>query len=185
MCWSAGRGRMLHPTGMLRRPLESISPILPAIPAGDSYTEIEGIIGSQFGDRLIGEGASNRIRGGLGRDVMTGGAGPDVFLFGLPRDSQTGGRRDIITDFQAGSPLTSVDKINVSEIDAVAGPGNQVFRFIGTAAFSGSAGELRLQVSGTSTIVMGDVNGDASADFEIELQNFTNTAALTAIDFMR
>jgi hypothetical protein len=152
---------------------------------GDTYSEIEGLIGSQFADRLIGDAAANRINGGLGRDVVTGGPGGDIFGFDILRDSRPGPWRDVITDFEAGSVATSIDKINLRNIDAMTGPGDQAFRFIATAPFSNAPGELRVQVSGTSTIVMGDVNGDAVADVEIELQNFSDIGALTARDFMR
>ena len=51
------------------------------------------------------------------------------------------------------------------------------FAFIGTAAFSNIKGELRVEQSGSSAIVMGDVNGDGAADFEIELLD-TKASAL-------
>ena len=65
----------------------------------------------------------------------------------------------------------------VPEIDA--------FTFIGRAAFTGAKGELRVGLQGAGAIVMGDVNGDGAADFEIELLNFTALTKLTAIDFIR
>ncbi|WP_029082612.1 calcium-binding protein, partial [Bradyrhizobium sp. th.b2] len=46
--------------------------------AGDSYTSIEGIIGSDFGDTLTGDAGNNNLRGGLGADALDGGAGNDV-----------------------------------------------------------------------------------------------------------
>lgn len=69
---------------------------------------------------------------------------------------------------EAGSATTSVDKIDLRAIDGKTGPGNQAFRFIGTAAFSGTRGELRIEASGISAIIQGDVNGDAAADLEMQ-----------------
>jgi serralysin len=52
-------------------------------------------------------------------------------------------------------------------------PGNQPFTFIGTAEFTGVAGELRYEVHDLKpgyedyTEVSVDVNGDAAADFTI------------------
>ncbi|WFU66861.1 MULTISPECIES: calcium-binding protein [Bradyrhizobium] len=45
--------------------------------AGDTYTSIEGLIGSDFNDRLTGDGGVNLLRGGLGADVLDGGGGFD------------------------------------------------------------------------------------------------------------
>ncbi|WP_338832174.1 calcium-binding protein [Bradyrhizobium sp. 27S5] len=46
--------------------------------AGDSYTSIEGIIGSDFDDTLTGDAGNNNLRGGLGADALDGGAGNDI-----------------------------------------------------------------------------------------------------------
>jgi hypothetical protein len=116
---------------------------------------------------------------------MIGGPGFDVVAFETVADSAVGAARDRILDFSAGGAGTFVDRIDLSAIDAKTGPGNQAFTFIGTAAFSHTSGELRVRQAGATAIVAGDVNGDAVADFEIALQNFTNLATLTAIDFRR
>jgi serralysin len=47
--------------------------------------------------------------------------------------------------------------------------GNQAFTFIGAAAFSGAAGQLRTYSQDGSNYVAGDVNGDGEADFTINL----------------
>lgn len=172
--------------------------------AGDTYTSIENIIGSNLGDTLTGNGLPNwidgingndtlsgaggddRLDGGRGLDAMTGGEGADIFRFRSPIQSSVGALRDQIIDFNAGTAGTSIDKINLQRIDAKTDvTGNQAFTFIGTAAFSGTSGQLRIELIGAATIVSGDVNGDRIADFEIALLNFTDLANLTAIDFLR
>jgi len=142
---------------------------------------IENLTGSAFADRLTGNAGANALSGGagndsliggLGRDVLTGGSGNDLFDFNAVAESAVGaGNRDVITDFQPG-----LDDIDLAGIDASTDrSGDQGFRFIGTKAFSGKAGELHYQTfdqDGTAndiTVVSGDVNGDRIADFEIEI----------------
>jgi hypothetical protein len=52
--------------------------------------------------------------------------------------------RDQIVDFLIGS-----DKIDLEQIDAVQGGGDNAFNFIGTAAFQ-NAGDLRAVAAGTT-----------------------------------
>jgi Ca2+-binding RTX toxin-like protein len=80
---------------------------------GDTYSSIEGLIGSAFDDILIGSNSNaDRIAGGAGNDVingggkadtLTGGAGCDHFVFSKSSD---GG--DLITDFTTGEDLIGI-----------------------------------------------------------------------------
>jgi Ca2+-binding RTX toxin-like protein len=45
----------------------------------DTLVSIENILGSSFDDRLIGSSVANTINGGLGKDLMMGAAGADVY----------------------------------------------------------------------------------------------------------
>jgi len=61
--------------------------------------------------------------------------------------------------------------IELSDIDAKAGrAGDQAFKFIGGKGFSGAAAELNCK----NGIVSGDVNGDKTADFQIEVANLSS-----------
>src|SRR6185436_19574190 len=94
------------------------------------------------------------------------------------------GRRDIITDLTHGQ-----DKIGLSAIDAnYQAGGNQAFTWLGQGYFHNHhPGELIYRLynfTGTAsdkTIIYGDVNGDAKADFQIEL---TGLKALLPSDFI-
>ena len=172
--------------------------------AGDSYISIENLTGSKSNDRLTGNSLVNRLAGLEGNDTISGGGGPDVISGGKGTDMLSGdggqnifryesiqeslpnGFRDRISGFQAGTTASFVDRIDLRPIDAKTNViGNQAFTFIGTAAFSGISGQLRISPSGSTTIVSGDVNGDSVADFQIGLLNFTNLANLTGIDFLK
>ena len=121
------------------------------------------------GDDLVWGGAGNDvIRGGLGFDRLRGEAGADRFVFGEGETSASRASADRLPDFSQAEG----DKIDLSLIDANStggAPGDQAFAFIGSAAFSNVAGELRFEQSGGFTYVEGDTNGDSIADFSIQL----------------
>lgn len=48
--------------------------------AGDSFTSIENLIGSNFNDTLVGDGGNNVLNGGLGDDVLEGMGGADTLI---------------------------------------------------------------------------------------------------------
>ncbi len=132
------------------------------------------ILGNDGNDTLFGDAGADLLRGGngtdilnggLGSDQLQGGAGADIFRFTSVADlGLTGATTDRVLDFTAAQG----DRIDLSAIDAnVNVAGDQAFSFIGSAALSGTAGELRVQASGTNQLVYGDVNGDGIADFLI------------------
>ncbi|HEV2747592.1 MAG TPA: calcium-binding protein [Allosphingosinicella sp.] len=103
------------------------------------------------------------LTGGRGADALSGGAGADTFVYTGILDSRVG-RPDRIRDFDGAEG----DRIDLAAIDADRGSaGDQAFSFIGTAGFSGAAGELRAEDADDGMHLFGDVNGDAIADFEI------------------
>jgi len=59
--------------------------------------------------------------------------------------------------------------------------GDQGFSFVGTNAFSHTAGELRYEEISGSTFISGDTNGDGIADFMIKLDGIH---ALIGTDFL-
>jgi serralysin len=145
--------------------------------AGDILLGIENVNGSQFNDLLIGNAGANVLIGLSGKDTFVGNAGADRFMYTAVGDTTVGANRDVITDFSHSQG----DRIDLAAIDAnTVAAGNQAFAFIGSAAFTNVAGQLRFAASGSDTIVAGDVNGDGVADFNIQL---TGVIALVAGDF--
>lgn len=49
---------------------------------GDTYDSIENVIGSSYGDFLIGDAGVNRLDGGAGNDTIIGAVGADVLIGG-------------------------------------------------------------------------------------------------------
>jgi serralysin len=132
-----------------------------------------------------GAGGLDRLLGGAGKDVLTGGPGIDGFQYLALSDSGiTEATRDLIADFEPG-----IDKIDLHVIDAnttnAAGT-NDAFTFIGTnVPFTGSAGQLHAFWDAIgSQIVEGDVNGDAKADFSIEIADPTHAITLSNASFV-
>ena len=124
--------------------------------------------GGAGNDVIVAGAGSNRIDGGAGqdiliagtgRDVMTGGAGDDHFVFRSAAAIGLGQNRDQITDFTSG-----IDHINLAALDLT---------FIGGQAFHHQAGELRFAAG----MLMGDLDGDGSADFALDLHGVTQLAA--------
>jgi len=89
------------------------------------------------------------------------------------------GARDTLRDWDVGG---DADMLDLSAIDAVTGGTDDAFTFVGTAQFSGTAGELRFQSFGSDGFVMGDTDGDRATDVVILLSGVTTM--LDAGDFV-
>lgn len=135
------------------------------------------IYGEDGADVLFGDAGNDFIYGGAGADQLTGGIGKDYFTLNTAAESGVGaGLRDVVLDFD------TLDVIDLHLIDAdPVTAGDQAFSFIGAAAFSGVAGQVRYVNDGEGTHVFGDIDGDTVADFEVLI---TATVAMNAADFI-
>ena len=169
-----------------------------------SVKNIENVYTGNGNDILRGDSLSNvlsagtgsdTLRGEPGKDTLYGGAGADTLIGGADSDTLYGhlgaddGVRDIFdydttTDSKPGTVRDRImafgvnDKIDVSTIDAdeLSHNGNNAFTFIGSEAFHGQFGELRV----LSRVVQADWNGDRRPDLEI----YVNKLGLAADDFI-
>jgi Ca2+-binding RTX toxin-like protein len=135
------------------------------------------ISGGAGNDSLSGAAGNDVLVGGAGADTLDGGAGADTFRFDAVGDSPPGAG-DLITAFAQGS-----DKIDLRGIDAnTIVSGDQAFTWIGTAAFSHTAGELRYDTTpaGARTL-LGDIDGDGVADLSIQV---SGSVGFQAGDFL-
>lgn len=140
---------------------------------GDGADLLRGQSGK---DVLVGGMGDDRLLGGRSTDTLTGGDGADAFVFAAGDSPAARKRADIVTDFSADEG----DRIVLAGIDAVEGGEDDSFSFIGSARFSGTAGELRFVQVGRDVFVSGDTDGDARADFSIMLDRVDG---VTASDF--
>ncbi|MEE1656007.1 calcium-binding protein [Microvirga sp. CF3062] len=118
--------------------------------AGDTYVNIEGLIGSAWHDILIGNGSANRLWGLDGRDTIDGGAGNDSLLGGRGDDRLYGG---------AGA-----DSLNGGEDGA--GEGNHDI-----ASYENAARGIVLNLSDRR-----EDQGDAVGDVFVDIQAYVGSA---------
>ena len=105
---------------------------------------------------------------GLRQVTVSGMGGADTFAFAADAFGSGAGTIQVtITDFAAGT-----DKLDVDEAQ----------HFIGTAAFTGITGQVRVGTAGSQSFVEVDADGNGAADIRIDLPG---TAALAATDFVR
>jgi Ca2+-binding RTX toxin-like protein len=125
---------------------------------GEDRDRLNGGAGN---DTLVGGADHDVMVGGTGQDVLIGGAGSDYFLFFDANESLLTAV-DVIRDFSSAEN----DTIDLSFIDGnTVLAGFQSLFFIGSAQFSGVAGELRY----ANGALRADLDGDMDADFGINL----------------
>lgn len=154
---------------------------------------LDSLYGGSGNDTLSGGNQSDLLYGGSGNDVLNCDNQGDTLFGGLGVDTLAGGGQndrfsfistfdsvfatpDVITDFTT----TGSDIIDLSAIDAnVASIGDNLFLWAGQSNLV-SANSVSWYQSGGNTFVQGDVNGDATADFLIQL---TGLKSLAQADF--
>jgi Ca2+-binding RTX toxin-like protein len=124
---------------------------------------VDYLIGGDGGDYIDGEAGDDVLQGINGADDMYGRGGNDTYLYyNLSDSTVSASGRDEIFDFASG------DLIDLSMLDAdSATGGNQAFAFAGSAA----ANSIWAVTAGGITSIFADVDGNAVADFQIDLRN--------------
>lgn len=110
---TASYAHAARPVGLNGLTISLLTPVVnTGDAAGDSYTEIQNVIGSGFDDEIYGDAQDNRLDGGEGTDVLVGGAGADALIGGNGTDtasySTAGGAvvASLTTTFVAGPNTT-------------------------------------------------------------------------------
>jgi Ca2+-binding RTX toxin-like protein len=129
------------------------------IQGGDGNDTLWGMDGD---DVLVGGDGNDSLRGGLGRDILFGPGGADTFVWATTEETGlTPGTADLISGFNR----VEGDRISLNLVDAdIYAAGNQAFTFIGTAAFSGTPGEVRYYHDDGTTYI--EMQTGTSVDIE-------------------
>ena len=130
------------------------------------------IFGDDGDDDIAGNLGDDTLSGGSGDDVISGGSGDDILRSGLGVDTLTGGtgadRFEINVD---GFSDTITDFESVDTLMLLAGQTNAIPSFIGTAAFTNVAGELRFEQDNGETLLELDEDGDGMTDQTLTIAN--------------
>ena len=141
--------------------------------------DADRLFGGADQDFLFGGNGADVLNAGAGADGMHGGGGADRFVFSSLSDmTSEANDSDVIDDFEQGA-----DTIDLSAMDANStnGSATDSFAFIGNAAFTHEAGQLRFEKFSYYTLIQLDVTGDGVADGLLYLSNLFD---LTATDFI-
>ncbi|MBR0873143.1 hypothetical protein JQ633_22495 [Bradyrhizobium tropiciagri] len=144
--------------------------------AGDTYSGIQNLIGSDFNDTLLGNGADNVLRGGKGNDFLGGGAGSDLLDGGAGFDTSsyqtaTAGITAVlsasstVTGNVGTDTLISVEQIRASNFaDSFTATTSFVGESGGYNEFEGLGGNDTITGNGFTRVAYGLATGGVSID---------------------
>ncbi|HBC9635110.1 TPA: Ig-like domain-containing protein [Escherichia coli] len=151
-----------------------------------TFTNIEGISGSNFNDTLTGSSGDNQLEGRGGNDTLNiGNGGHDTLLYKLlnASDATGGNGSDVVNGFTVGTweGTAGTDRIDIRELLQGSGyTGNGKASYVnGVATLDAQAGNIgdfvKVTQSGSDTIVQIDRDGTGG--------NFatTNVVTLTGV----
>jgi RTX calcium-binding nonapeptide repeat (4 copies) len=119
---------------------------------------IENIVGSQYGDTLLGDTGNNRIEGGKGDDTLAGFGGNDTFVFKFDTVNGVGVGTDTINDFSAGAGVGDVVELASYGINA------NSFAELMAASTNTAQGVLIQFIDGSSINLLGLTKAQLSVD---------------------
>ena len=160
--------------------------------AGDTYKNIQNLLGSAFDDTLAGDKKDNALDGGDGDDVLIGNGGADTLTGGLGSDTfvfvnaKDGGKTgDVITDFVSGEDLIGISKSGFKLL-----AGLDLNGFVSDEYFVSNASGVSATASGHGQFVFDESTSQLWWDADgagkksaVLLATFTNGAHLLVTDF--
>jgi flagellin len=137
--------------------------------SGNSTSASLVLTGTAGADRLTGGSGDDTLTGGLGQDTLFGGGGADTFVFTRAAESlMLPTERDSIRDWE------NIDTLDLGAVDAsTSQAGHQSLVFVGfdpVSDWNVGSGQVKYSYFAGNTYVVGDVTGDARADFNIEIR---------------
>jgi Ca2+-binding RTX toxin-like protein len=108
----------------------------------DTITNIEGVIGSAFGDKLTGNAGMNMLIGGYGDDQLNGGAGMDIMVGGDGNDTYyVDDQFDLITELATGIANGGKDTVYTT-VNTMLNANVEILRLSSTANINGTGNTL-------------------------------------------
>jgi Ca2+-binding RTX toxin-like protein len=126
--------------------------------AGDTYTNIRGVVGSNFNDVIVADNHGDTIIDRNGNDTITGGSGGDTITVGNGRDVIVDGSgKNVITAGNGNDKITVGSGANVIEV----GNGNDVIVVgAGKDAIHLGSGADTVTLGGGADLIVGSLTGD-------------------------
>lgn len=120
------------------------------IAVGDRFSGIEGLLGSNHGDVLVGDAAANTILGVIGNDTLQGLRGGDRLIGGTGNDRLLGGAGDDLLQGDSGNDrFEGGDGFDTAVFSGAAAI--RVNLAVATAQVTGQGSDLFLGIEGVST----------------------------------
>ncbi|MEP3889935.1 MAG: calcium-binding protein [Hellea sp.] len=134
--------------------------------AGDSYTSIEWVFGSDFDDNITGDAANNRLEGRDGNDTLNGEGGNDRLLGGDGNDTINGGDGVDTIFGQDGDDIMSGGADNDFFFGGAGADSHDGGTGTDTVSYLASSSGLTINMSGLGTASTGDAAGDSFVSIE-------------------
>jgi Ca2+-binding RTX toxin-like protein len=155
---------------------------------GDVYISIEGLVGSNFNDTLIGDAGTNFLRGGLGADILNGGGGFDTAQY---VNASTGVVADLSNSANnageaAGDTYISIEALRGGDFDDVLtgdGTGNDLRGGLGADTLNGGGGNDTAQYVNATSGVRADLSNPGTNTGEAAGDVYTSIEHLRGGDF--